>query len=633
MPRDLLAETLQKQPRDLLAQPASPLHSGAEFISQRDPGIDYKTGVRDFAFRAGFSSMDNEPEKARFLDDSVGKGAWHQDSFGAYVVKPEGLKRLGIESDKPRAIDEQTASRYDIADVAGDLPAIAGATALPLAASGAGLPAALGLSALGGAGGKALSEIVKNIRGQQVKSPGEVASTLGKEAALAAGGEVGGRALGWMGMKAIGPHAAKMTPEKAALARSAADQGFKVRAGSVTDAPLLGRWEGMVRQIFGDLYETQNVKAANQGLARLGAMAGKGVPKETAGEAVVSSIKAQRVRFSEIMGARYANVDRLAGDVPIVPTAPLKQQAETLLSQLAKTKEGKVIGGKDSLLRDVLNMGDSITARQAQRLRTMFREASESPDLIPDVSMHDARVLKRSIEEAFDLAKSSGGASREAIEALRAADSAYASGIRQFDKPIIRAITKDASKGTVDADMVVDYIIKPGRIVRLRQVKALVKPEQWAKVKSAHAQELLSDVVKGTDDPLKTFFDGKGFRDELNKFGRETLEEIHGKEWTDAAYKYSEALMLANKRMKLSGGIVAANIALHPLMNLPKLVWLRALAKFMENPGTFKWLTEGITLGPNTKAGAAALTMLTTKAATMASDETGSAAFTLTEPQ
>lgn len=611
------------------------LRAGAEMMSQRDPGIDYKTGVKNAAFRAQFSRMDNEAEKTKFLDNTLGKGSWGKDSYGAYFLQPQALKRLGIKSDMPVSIDEQTATRYDLADVAGDAPAIAGGVGGGMAATGLGLIPGMALAGLGAAGGKALDEVAKNLMGDQVKSAGDVAASLGKEAAMAAGGEGIARGLTAIGKFAIGPGAARMTPEKKALADSAIKQGFEVRPGSVTDAPLLARWEGMVRNIFGDLYKAQNESAAAAGLERLGTSAGARVTKEAAGEVIAKTLQKSRVTFGESMGKRYKEIDDLVGNVPIVPTAPLKEQAEALISRMPQTADGKVVGGQDSLIRDIMQMGDSMTVQQAQRLRTMLREASESPDLVPGVSMHEARELKRSVEQAFELAKTSEqtGISREAINRLRTVDASYAQGIRQFDKPVVKAIAKDASRGAVDADMVVDYLIKPERLVRLRQVKNLMPVKEWDKVKSAHAHDLLSNVVKGTDDPIVRVFDGKGFRDTLDKYGKETLEEVHGKQWVDEAYQYANALMLSEKKMSLSGGIVAANIALHPLRNMPKLLWLRVMSKIMQQPGTFKYLTEGFKHGPNTDAAAAAVNRFLTQTAALARDETGSARFTLTDPQ
>src|SRR3990167_9960625 len=164
------------------------LRTCAELMSSRDPGIDYKTGVKNAAFRASFSRMDNEAERTKFLNNTLGKNSWGKDSFGAYFLKPEALKRLGIQSDLPVSIDEQTASRYDVADLAGDAPAIAGGVGGGMAATGLGVLPGAGLAALGAAGGKAVDEITKNLMGDQVKTPGEVATSLGTEAALAACG-------------------------------------------------------------------------------------------------------------------------------------------------------------------------------------------------------------------------------------------------------------------------------------------------------------------------------------------------------------------------------------------------------------------------------------------------------------
>jgi len=607
--------------------------SAADALSARDPGIDYKTGIPNAMFRAGFSRMTNEAEKSNFLNLRVGQGKWGRDSRGAYFIKPEGLEKFGVKSKIPVSIDEQTATRYDIADVAGDIPAIAGGAGFGMMASGAGFVPGMAMAGLGAAGGKAIDEIIKYGQGLQSKSAGDVAKTLAGEGAMAAAGEGGGRMVMGVGRKILGPGASRMTPEKAALAKSAQDQGFAVRPGSVTDAPILARWERMITMIFGDLNEAQNKQAAEAGMA---ALRGGKIPAsmEMAGEAVQKSIRGSRVNFGETMAKRYQQVDALVGDAPIVPTGPLKKMAAQLLEGFPKTEKGTVVGGKDKFLRDLMEMGDNMTVTQAQRLRTMLREASESPDLVPDIAMHEARVLKKSVEEAFDLAKQNPDPSvHKAILTLRATDEAYKQGIRQFDRPVIRAIAKDASRGTVDPDMVVDYLIRPDRVIRLRQVKTLVPTSEWSKVQSAHAEELLSNIVQKTDDPLKSIFNGRAFRDGLDKYGREVLTEVHGKQWVDAAYGYANALMLADKQMGMAGGIVAANVALNPVQHLPLLVWLRGLAKLMQTPTAFKYLTEGFRLGPKTGAGAEAIGRVFAQAAANARDETGSAKVTLTEPQ
>src|SRR3990167_6457380 len=143
----------------------SAVRTGSEFLSQRDPGIDYASGVGDAKLRAGFSFMSGDAEKSNFLNQQFGEGNWGKDSFGAYFVKPEGLKRVGVKSDKPVSFDEQTWSRYDVADIAGDVPTIAGGIAGGVLGSRAGPLAGISAAALGGAAGRAASEIGKTAAG------------------------------------------------------------------------------------------------------------------------------------------------------------------------------------------------------------------------------------------------------------------------------------------------------------------------------------------------------------------------------------------------------------------------------------------------------------------------------------
>jgi len=611
------------------------LRYGADFLSSRDPGIDYRTGIPSASFRYNFSRMTNDAEKEQYLNKNVGKDLWGRDSFGAYFIKPEGLKTFGISSDKPVSIDEQFSTRYDVADIGGDAPAIAGGVLGGLLGLPTGPVGSMALAAQGAMGGRALSEIVKNLRGEQVGGGPEVAAELAKEGGLSLVGEGLVRAATPIAKFAIGPGVKRMTPEKLDLLRSAQEQGFKPRAGAVTDAPILSRWEGMINTIFGDLDKEINEAAAKAGIARLSPK--KPVTMEEAGEALKASVRKERVTFGANMAEKYADIDKLVGNRPIIPMAAIKQQAQNILDVMPQTSKGKVVGGKDVLLHDIIKMEDSITVAQAQRLRTMFREAADDPTLVPDVSKHDARLLKDAVNKAFDDAKaitSDDPNVSKAITMLRGADASYAMGIRKFDNAVVTAISRNASKaGAVDADMVVDYLIKPDRVVRLRNIKNVVPAAEWEKVKAAHAKELVSNITQSTADPLKTLFNGHAFRDVLDKYGRQTLEEVHGKEWTDAAYKYANALMLSQKRGTTSG-IVAAKIALHPWVNLPHLVWLRGMAKvLMENPLGLKYLTEGIKLGPSTKAGAAALSRFGAQVATLGSDETGSAKVVLTEPE
>jgi hypothetical protein len=611
-------------------------------VERRDKGIDYATGVPNAAFRAGFSRMSSDEERANWLDMNVGKGEWGKDSFGAYTLTPKGASKYGVNVDKPVAIDEQTTTRYDVADWAGDAPAVAGGVGMGMAASGLGAIPGLVVAGAGAAGGKAIDELVKNVQGYQKRGAGEIAGDLAVEGALAGGGELALRAARPIGRFIAGPGAKRMTPEKAALAEQAKQLGFHIRPGQVTDAPLLSRWEGMVKAIFGDLYEDQNRRAAQAGMEGLSTAAGESPGREAAGQILSDALRAERVKFGESMSAKYGQVDSLVGK-PFVPTSPIKRAAQEILDSMPKTQEGEVVFASpetQKFLTNVMNLQDLTSAGQMQQVRTILREASEANNLVPGIDKRHARLLRQAADEAFTAAGTPENAARvgadpmaasRAVSILRSADTEYREGVRKFSNPLVTRITRDVTRtGAVDPDMVVEYVIKPNHPFRVRQIKQAVPAETWAKVKAAHAEDLVREVVKDTDDPLKAVFDGKVLRDALNEYGRHTLTEVHGAEWTNAAYKYAASLMLSSKAAKLSGGIVAANVALHPLANVPKLVWLRALTKLMEQPGTFKYLTDG--LSTNTKNSAEALTRFTTQLIAQVEDETGSARFTLTEP-
>lgn len=613
-------------------------------VEQREEGIDYATGVADAAFRAGFSRMSDDAEKANYLDTNIGSGMWGKDKFGAYYIKPEGMQKFGVKSDKPVSIDEQRTTGYDIADWGGDAPAIAGGIGMGAAATGVGMVPGLALAALGAAGGKAIDEAVKNVQGYRRRGAEDIAGSIAAEGAMSMAGEGAFRALRPIAKKIIGPGAERMTTERAALAKSAREQGFHIRPGQVTDAPILSRWEGMVQSIFGDLYGEQNKQAAAAGMERLGAQAGQSPGRETAGQILSDSLRAERVKFGEAMSGRYGKIDQLVGK-PFVPTDPVKRVAKDILDSMPKTQSGDVVFASpetQKFLTNVMNLEDHLTSGQMQQVRTILREASESSNLVPGIDKYHARLLRKASDEAFTAASGPENAARvgadpiaasRAVELLRITDAEYKDGIRRFANPLVTRITRDATRtGAIDPDRVVAYVIKPNHPFRVRQIKNAVSAETWDKVKSAHADDLVQSIVKETDDPFKQVFDGRAFRDALNNYGRNTLNEVHGKEWTAAAYKYADSLMLSSKRAKLSGAIVAANVALHPVANLPKLIWLRALVKVMEQPATFKYLTEGLQLGPETKAGAAALARFTTQLIAQAEDETGSARINVTEP-
>lgn len=553
-----------------------PDNEGWETISTpKQSGIDYKSGIPNARFRAAFGFMSADSEKQWYLDSKIGQGNWGKDNLGTYYVKPEGLKRLGITSDKPVAIDESGFSRYDFADLAGDLPAIAGGIGMGTAATGVGALPGMALAGLGAAGGKAYSEVAKRLMGIP-KSAEETAQELGGEALAGAAGEGlfrGGRAIG---RKILGPGRAMMTPAKTELAEDAVKRGFRFPASSVTDSPILGRMQTMMRKVVGDPWANKNTEAAMSQMDELLKAAGETpVSSIQAGQAVRGAIQQSRKAFQETAEALYGQVDELAGNQPFVPTKPIKEVLAKYKARMPLDEAGNVVYPNAEIgkfIEKYSGLADAQTLSSVQQLRTTFREAAESRDLIPGLPKHMAGELKQAADKAFDLAADSLKGQSDVIAKLRTADGFYKQGIGKFDDALVSRLMRDSSfAGSVEPEQIVNTIVKKGMASRVDRIKQIVPEAQWQQVRRAHAEDITSSLIKNTDDPLIRTWDGKGFMDSLESYGRDTLEAVHGKAWTENAYGLAKALMLVQKEKKFGGDLVAASIALHPIQNFPKI--------------------------------------------------------------
>lgn len=433
-----------------------PSRSVSSVVNQRDPGVDYYTGVADALLRAGFSRMSNDNEKARFLYDKVGPGNFGKDSYGAWYLKPAGLAKLGIKSDTPISIDEQRLSRYDAADLAGDIPALVGAAGYGIAATGMGALPGMAMTALGGMAGKSLDEILKVIQGYNTKGPGEMAGDIAVEGAMAAGGEGAVR----LGGKALNFYRGKSSPERQQLTREALNAGLTPKTYQFFDpgrAPLLTRFQATTERVLGDPSQEKNREAllrmteimqnragtqvddvgerlVGTARTRISGMETDAVAAQATatqqlhaslaqitrslgsrdpniGANVSTEIRAARRRFGDAASQLYAQVDQEVG-APFIPTASLKAEAERIAANLPRTEEGRVIftkSGEANPIEDILNLPENITLAQAQRIRTMLRDGAEVRDLAPGVDKRDLGLLKNASERMFDDASNSLG--------------------------------------------------------------------------------------------------------------------------------------------------------------------------------------------------------------------------------
>ena len=229
-----------------------------------DDDVDYKTGIQDIKFRAGWARRDNDAEKQAYLLDKVGEQGvdWSQDTVGRYVITPRGQKKLGLKPlNKKVTIDEKGTSLDDVVEFFSAYGApIALGTAAAIAApvtggASLGTLGTLGLTSLGAAAGTGAGvladEVIEMAEGYQDESATDVFTRAAFEALIAGLGEgiLGGAFVG--GTRLLKGPGASLTP---GVKGAEGTQSRAIEALLKGDAKLLKDADG--KPIFqGNMFE------------------------------------------------------------------------------------------------------------------------------------------------------------------------------------------------------------------------------------------------------------------------------------------------------------------------------------------------------------------------------------------
>lgn len=610
-----------------------------------DPDFD-QSGVQDFWFRAGLSRMDTDDEREGYLTRIVGPTGWTKDKYGKYALTTQGLDKRGYEhKGKPIVIDEPDLSWSDIGDVAGDAPAVMGATGAGLATTGMG--AAVGIPAvIGGAMlGKGLDELIESLTGQNRQSFGEVAKDVAIEGGTAGIGEGVFRGLlRPLGRKLMAPERSRVTdaPSKEpglegfakrqiegkpprtpgdvlGLAKEAQDMGVRPNVSQITQAPLLGRTQSMINRIFGDPLAEQNSKALNAEIARIREIAGPATGDTEMGDAVVKSISMKRGALArwakgvtekidqEIAAAYQSNTGEA---VPVVPTAALKETARDLTKNLPASPEGRPVFTDNTTLssiKDALALPEYVTVSEMQAISQRLFDAIGDNTIVPGITGRQARQLWKASRETFEQI-----ADPNVAAMVKEFHKRYGQEIKKYDNALVERIMRDPRlAGKIEPEHLVDAVFTKHSAARLNRIKNAVSPGVWEKFQRAAMDNVLDNAVARSDRPLREIFTGKNLLAGLDKYGKDTLTVAFGPQLTGELYRLGNVMQLVTQRQALSGGLVAAHIAIHPLQNIGRLAQLNILSRFLNTPFAVRWLTEGLK-APNTRMGAESVARATT---------------------
>jgi len=510
----------------------------------------------------------------------------------------------------------------------------------------------------------------------------------------------------------------------------------------------------------------QNVeKQAKVNIAKARLAVAKNGPE--ADEAIIAAKKT----FDDQMNKAYGSIDNLVGGAEIVSSAPIKNMAREILKGFPKTKDGGrafISPETRKQLSEIINLADNMTFGQAQRARTMLREAAENPNILNNISTRDLTRLKMSVDEALDpsadfmttgqkLVIDARGLPRletigipheagtEAARLLKLTGERYRDGIMLFDDDLVRRIARDPSlagsigpakvaetvarsepsviqnlkkvvgddswgkildnhleglyndasqtngslnavsmlnkirtmgprfnamygaqakevrelvreaaaknadinleglnkasdmtialkeavarrntldqmlgdnaqfikkveSGSLTSDQVADFAFRSGKAQNpelLRSVKTTLgeSSPQWQAIQKRAMGNLLKRMEKESDDAVNTLLNGAGLDDAITAYGRDNLNVMFGRDLAGELVDFAKTVKFLTSRNTLSGGIVAANIALHPVKNIGKLAWMNVLGRIFNSKGAIKYFTEGLK-APKTRAGA-----------------------------
>ena len=199
------------------------------------------------------------------------------------------------------------------------------------------------------------------------------------------------------------------------------------------------------------------------------------------------------------------------------------------------------------------------------------------------------------------------------LKAMRRWRSAKIQETRMLSKNLLRQV----SKGGMSPDEIADSMLQTRNKTVIKTVRDHFGKEspEWKGVQ----EELMRKIVKKMYVPGKDGFDefikGSQLDQWLSQYTNEyrdisPLIEMFGggaagKELAKDLIEYAKSAALLSLKPTMAGQIAAAQIALHPLRNIPLLVQFKIISKLFQTRGALRYYMEGIghkTFRPSTAA-------------------------------
>ena len=161
----------------------------------------------------------------------------------------------------------------------------------------------------------------------------------------------------------------------------------------------------------------------------------------------------------------------------------------------------------------------------------------------------------------------------------------------------------DLTKPGMEGRQAINYLFSQNNIKKFTRVEQFLKEtgqeQQLEQIRRSGVSKLLEEVIDSTSSVSDgVLLNGQKM---LNKIvdlgGKDSLETFFGKELGKELFDFANQATFLGQKSSLSGGLVAASIALNPLRRAPLLIQLNVMSRLMGSRAFMNLLNRGIRAG------------------------------------
>jgi hypothetical protein len=141
----------------------------------------------------------------------------------------------------------------------------------------------------------------------------------------------------------------------------------------------------------------------------------------------------------------------------------------------------------------------------------------------------------------------------------------------------------------------VSFLSKSGRERHIVQARNFFgqNSREWKAIKQEQLTNLLDNMISIGDDPVQKVISGKPLHEAVVK-RKGVITEMHGAQKYKDILEFAQAAQLLTLEKGFTGGLIAANIALHPAANLPRLGVLAVMTRLLASDTALRFFTRGL---------------------------------------